>query len=171
MRTYTIIHNDEQHQVSIETREQGYELTLDGKTHRFVPLLKEAPLYSFLIDGAKVLEADISFNRDHCELNVRNLPYQLEVFDPRRRVISQADSAEGGGLVQAPMPGKVVDVKVKAGDPVKKGDAVVIIEAMKMQNELAAERDGVIQEIAVKTGDTVEAGQKLVVIAKAGPAG
>ncbi len=166
-RNYTIVHNGEEHQVAIQAMENGYELTFNGKTHRFVPLLKEAPLYSFLIDGAKVLEADIVFNKEHCELNIRNLPYQFEVLDPRRRAAGPpTDSSEAGGLVTAPMPGKVVEVKVKVGDTVKKGAPMIVIEAMKMQNELGAPIDGIVREVGVKPGGTVEVGATLVVVEK-----
>jgi len=163
---YKIILEGEEHEVKIESKESDYELSLDGVTHRFTPLLKEAPLYSFLIDDSQVLEADITFQKDHCSLNLKNLPYQMEVFDPRRRTISQSDGGGGDGTIAAPMPGKVIDVKVKAGDKIAKGDPAVIIEAMKMQNELLAAIDGVVKELHVKPGDTVEAGAKLVVIAK-----
>jgi len=164
--TYKIILEGQEHEVKIEATEAGYELCLGGETHRFAPLLSEAPLYSFLIDDSQVLEADITFQKDHCSLNLKNLPYQMEVFDPRRRVISQSDGGDGDGTIAAPMPGKVIDVKVRAGDKIAKGEAAVIIEAMKMQNELMAAIDGVVKELHVKAGDTVEAGAKLVVIAK-----
>lgn len=166
-RIYTVLFEDQEHQVEIKSVEGQYQVTLDGTTHSFSPLLAKGSLYSFLIDGKEVMEADVSFRQDNCELNLRNVPYHLEVFDPRRRVVSQSDAAGGGhGLISAPMPGKIVDIKIAAGDAVEKGQALVVIEAMKMQNELAAAIDGVVQEIHVKVGDAVESGQKLVMVAK-----
>lgn len=166
-RIYTVLFEDQEHQVEIQSVEGEYEVTLNGATHRFSPLLAKGSLYSFLIDGKEVLEADVVFRQDNCELNLQNVPYHLEVFDPRRRVVSQSDAAAGGhGLISAPMPGKIVDVKVAVGDPVEKGQALVVIEAMKMQNELAAAIDGVVQEVNVKVGEAVESGQKLVLVAK-----
>lgn len=61
----------------------------------------------------------------------------------------------GGKALVAPMPGMVIDVVVKAGDPVKAGDVVVILEAMKMENGLEAPADGVVAEVCVKAGDAV----------------
>ena len=161
-KTYTVLFEDKEFQVEIEELEVGYRLKLDGDSHRFEPLLAKGSLYSFLIDGTEVLEADVSFRQDKAELNLSNVPYHLEVFDPRRRAVSQSESAGGHGLVSAPMPGKIVEIKVKVGEAVKKGQALIVIEAMKMQNELAAAIDGVVKEIAVQAGAAVESGQKLI---------
>ena len=87
-RIYTVLFEDQERQVEIKSVEGEYEVTLDGATHRFSPLLAKGSLYSFLIDGKEVLEADVVFRQDTCELNLQNIPYHLEVFDPRRRVVS-----------------------------------------------------------------------------------
>jgi len=73
--------------------------------------------------------------------------------------------AAGGGAVKAPMPGRVVKALVAEGDSVEAGQAVVIVEAMKMENEVASSGAGVVQRIAVSAGDTVDAGTVLVEIA------
>lgn len=69
-----------------------------------------------------------------------------------------------GETVDAPMPGTVLDVKVKAGDSVKKGDCIVVVEAMKMETEIFAPKDCTVASVFVKKGDSVESGQKLVEI-------
>jgi len=163
-KTYTVLFDGKEFQVELETLEQGYELKLNGESHRFEPLLAKGSLYSFLIDGTEVLEADVTFRQDKAELNLRNIPFHLEVFDPRRRAVSQSDAAGGHGLISAPMPGKIVEVRVKVGDKVEKGQALVVIEAMKMQNELAAAIDGVVKEVSTQPGAAVESGQKLILI-------
>lgn len=163
-KTYSVLFDGKEFEVEIESLEQGYELRLDGESHRFELLLAKGPLYSFLINGTELLEADVTFRQDKAELNLRNVPYHLEVFDPRRRAVSQSDSAGGHGLISAPMPGKIVEMKVKVGDSVQKGQALVVIEAMKMQNELASAIDGVVKEVAVQPGAAVESGQKLVTV-------
>lgn len=66
--------------------------------------------------------------------------------------------------IWAPMPGKIVDVLVEAGDTVEAGDAVVILEAMKMENELRAPRKGTVTSVLVKKGDAAERGQLLVAL-------
>ncbi|MDM7983178.1 MAG: acetyl/propionyl/methylcrotonyl-CoA carboxylase subunit alpha [Maricaulis sp.] len=73
-----------------------------------------------------------------------------------------ADAAEAGGVIKAPMPGKVLALNVSSGDTVTKGQALVVLEAMKMEHSLPAPRDGVIGEVAVSTGDQVAEGDILV---------
>ena len=73
-------------------------------------------------------------------------------------------AAGAGDPIKAPMPGNILDVKAKVGDKVKNGDAIVILEAMKMENPIPAPRDGTITSITVTKGATVEAGQVLATI-------
>ena len=70
--------------------------------------------------------------------------------------------AAGAVAVKAPMPGNILDVKVKAGDSVKAGDVLAILEAMKMENEIVAPQDGTVASINVHKGDTVNSGDTLV---------
>jgi len=69
--------------------------------------------------------------------------------------------AAGSVPVNAPMPGTILDIKVKAGAAVKAGDVVMILEAMKMENEISAPQDGTIASIDVRKGDTVNSGDVL----------
>ena len=74
--------------------------------------------------------------------------------------------AKASGRVQivAPMPGKILSVKIKAGDQVKRGQAVMVLEAMKMENEIVSPDDGVVVSVEVATGSNVEAGALLASI-------
>lgn len=69
----------------------------------------------------------------------------------------------GGKILKAPMPGKIMDIKVKVGDTVKRGDVVGLLEAMKMQNELVAPKDGKVTEIRATVGQPVTTGDVLFV--------
>ncbi|NDF23722.1 MAG: biotin/lipoyl-binding protein, partial [Actinobacteria bacterium] len=75
-----------------------------------------------------------------------------------------ASTSSGGGNVTAPMQGTIVKVLVEVGKAVSVGDAVVVLEAMKMENQLQAEKAGTVKSINVKAGDKVGAGDVLVVI-------
>jgi glutaconyl-CoA decarboxylase len=77
--------------------------------------------------------------------------------------VAAAPSA-GSITVDAPMPGKVLGIKVSAGQAVKKGDVVVILEAMKMENEIVAPEDGTVASINVASGENVETGATLITI-------
>ena len=70
----------------------------------------------------------------------------------------------GGTSVNAPMPGSVLEVKVSVGDSVNEGDVLVVLEAMKMENELTASQAGTIGQVLVKKGDTVNSGDPLIVL-------
>lgn len=76
-----------------------------------------------------------------------------------------APAAAGSVKVDAPMPGNILDVKVSNGTAVKAGQVLVILEAMKMENEIVAPQDGTVASINVNKGDTVEAGQTIVTLA------
>lgn len=80
----------------------------------------------------------------------------------RRRNATGTDTSDGSPLVTSPMIGKVVEVHVAVGDTVEVGDALLIIEAMKMENEILARRSGTIEAIRVSAGDKVEAGKPLL---------
>ncbi len=89
--------------------------------------------------------------------------YELEVLSP----VEAAEAATGGGSrrggrLEAPIPGKVVAVRVAPGDRVEPGQTLVVLEAMKMENELAAEAEGTVAAVHVAPGDTVETGEVLV---------
>lgn len=73
-----------------------------------------------------------------------------------------APAAAGSVSVDAPMPGNILDIKVSNGTSVKAGDVLVILEAMKMENDIVAPQDGTVASVNVNKGDTVEAGQTLV---------
>jgi acetyl/propionyl-CoA carboxylase alpha subunit len=92
--------------------------------------------------------------------------FHLDARDERSRLLasSAATVASGPQTVSAQMPGKIVKVEVAVGETVREGQGIVIIEAMKMENEITAPVAGLVTEIAVAEGDTVESGTRLFVI-------
>ena len=76
-----------------------------------------------------------------------------------------AAPAAGGTPIAAPMPGTIVEVKVKAGDKVTNGTVVAVLEAMKMENDIVCDKDGVVAAVCVNKGDSVETGTAVVTIA------
>lgn len=81
-----------------------------------------------------------------------------------REAMIEAAVSEGEATIKAPMPGLVAELNVKVGDKVIKDQPLLILEAMKMQNEIAAQRDGVVTEVLVNKGDVVGIDQKLLVV-------
>jgi biotin carboxyl carrier protein len=90
----------------------------------------------------------------------------IKIVDPKRLRSGQNSAGHHNGVAEivAPMPGKVVRVQVEAGATVEKGAGVIVVEAMKMQNEMKSPRSGVIVSVKVKPGDTVNAGEVLAVL-------
>jgi 3-methylcrotonyl-CoA carboxylase alpha subunit len=100
--------------------------------------------------------------------------WRVEVeLEPERRAMLRerarrgASGAAAGGPVEvrAIIPGRIVAVAVAPGDPVEAGQQILVVEAMKMQNELRAPREGTVERVGVAVGDTIEVGDLLVVIA------
>ncbi len=91
---------------------------------------------------------------------------KIKIVDPKRLRSGQNSGGHHHGVAQivAPMPGKVVRVHVEAGAAVEKGAGVIVVEAMKMQNEMKSPRAGVLVSVNVKPGDTVNAGDVLAVL-------
>lgn len=117
-------------------------------------------VYSVLLDG-RSYDARV----ENGTVVVCGHRFEIEVRDPRRYSRQSASGAHGGvQRVVAPMPGKVVRVLVSVGDVVEAGQGIVVVEAMKMQNEMKAARPGKIASIAVHAGATVTAGEVLASI-------
>ena len=99
------------------------------------------------------------------EVSVDGRIFTVEVSDPRdRRSANGSSGRHGIREVRAPMPGKVVRVLVDVGDPVEEGRGLVVVEAMKMQNEMKSPQAGRVAEVRTRAGAAVNAGEVLVVI-------
>lgn len=147
----------------------GYRLTLDGETLHASSEETEPSFYSLLIDGQSFeVAVDISDNGRGTEVAVHLFDgtYHLTMMDPMQKALAGSGGGTGDGAsrVTSPMPGKVLRIMVKEGQAVKAGDGVAVVEAMKMENELKAPKDGTVEKIHAEEGDTVESGSPLVTI-------
>ena len=149
----------------IEVREvQGkYRVTIGEKILE-LDLIKTGPSdVSVLIDGAS---HDLSLEKtaDGYAVMVRGDRFDVEVKDAVKGEALSRVAHKGPLKLTAPMPGKIVKVLVREGEAVEAGRGVLVMEAMKMENELKASKAGTIQEIKVKEGQAVEMGALLLVI-------
>jgi biotin carboxyl carrier protein len=123
------------------------------------------PVFSIIIDG-KSYESFISESDEGWQVLMRGRQYQITVEDEREKRLRAAAGggvAEGGEFnLKAPMPGLVVALPVSEGQEIKKGQVLIILESMKMQNELKSPKDGVVERIRVKPGESVEQKQALL---------
>ena len=123
------------------------------------------PVYSLILDG-KSHESYIARGDENWQVLLRGRLYPITVEDEREKRLRAAAGgsvAESGEFIlKAPMPGLVVAVPVSEGQQIKKGQVILILESMKMQNELKAPRDGTVQRVKVKAGESVEQKQTLL---------
>jgi biotin carboxyl carrier protein len=150
----TIEIDDKSYQAEIKKTEKGLTVLLDKKKF----------LVSF--EGPY-----ISINDDRHKIEVRNLrrgrPSWLDTKEEKEDIKAGKPTHKmhiGEGLIHPPMPGRVISIKVKVGDTVKKGSPILVLEAMKMQNEVVSSISGIVREIRISEGDLVESEDVLVVI-------
>ena len=155
--------------VRVGLREIGdhhYEVTLDGQVIQVDAVRSGPTIYSVIEDG-KQFETMVDERGAHgFDVLVRGRLFHLESVDERTRLLagSAAVVATGPQVVAAEMPGKVVKIHLRPGSPVHEGQGVVVVEAMKMENEIPSPIDGVVREVEVSEGQTVEAGTTLFVV-------
>ena len=135
---------------------------LNGGPEREADVAEVAPnVYSVLLDGQSY-EARVEQTPDGLAVVVNDTRFPVEIRDPRRwSARSGGRAGDGVQNLLAPMPGKVVRVLARPGDAVAAGQGVLVVEAMKMQNEMKAVRAGRVLSIAVQEGATVKAGEVL----------
>jgi biotin carboxyl carrier protein len=136
----------------------------DGPIREAQVEVPEPEVYSVLMDG-RSYEARVEEHPDALIIVTEGYRFEIEVRDPRRWSRKSAGrGVDGIQTVTAPMPGKVVRVMVAAGDSVEPGQGVIVVEAMKMQNEMRVPRAGKVLSVSVKEGATVVAGEVLATI-------
>jgi biotin carboxyl carrier protein len=158
----------EKHEVRITREGARVRAEIDGRVIEAEAREMEDGGYLLIIAG-RVYDCRVGHNAAQpgkSEVTVRNRAYSIALSDPKRLRAAgvSASSADGSAQIVAQMPGKVVRVHVEAGAHVEAGDPVLVVEAMKMQNEMKAPRAGTVTAINAKAGETVNAGDVLAVI-------
>lgn len=145
----------------------GDRVTIDGRSyHVALQPVGGTPLRQLTVDGRPRLLAVQALARGRWLLGTGGERREVEVVDERTRHIrsltARATASAGGGVLKAPMPGLVVRIQVEPGAAVQAGAGVLVLEAMKMENELRAAGPGVVRAVRVQPGQAVEKGQVLV---------
>lgn len=144
--------------------------------------------YQYKVQGVDYDVEIVNVEGNIAKVNVNGIPFEVELKQPinpttmpHKPVITPpqpkpsttvetkvekpaANVHAGGTKITAPLPGTITEIKVKVGDTVKDGDTVVVLEAMKMQNNIEAESNGTVTAILVNKGDTVMEGDALITI-------
>ena len=134
--------------------------------------------FKYTINGSVYKVIINSIEDTIAEVEVNGTPYKVEMNKPTKTQVvtikrpaqtttppvARPQVSVGAGALKSPLPGIILDVVCKAGDTVKKGQKVMILEAMKMENAINSDRDGVIKEVKVNKGDSVLEGAELAII-------
>ncbi len=162
--------SDADHEVSLDLASGAAIVEVDGR-HYDVEVRELSRGEYLLISGADVYKCRVEQKRDPSagesfEIVLRGRNYNVAIIDPKRLRSGQSSAAHhtGAAEIVSPMPGKIVRVLVKAGANVAAGAGVIVVEAMKMQNEMKAPKAGVVVSINAEEGATVSAGDVLAVI-------
>jgi pyruvate carboxylase subunit B len=152
---------------AIEVEVDGERILLGGQAyHATLGSLAGTPLRQLMVDGKPVTLSVESLGRGRWALTRGGERVEMEVLDERTRHIrsltGSGDNRRSIDVLKAPMPGLVVRVPVKAGDAVSAGTGLVVLEAMKMENELKAPAAAIIKAVRVTPGEAVEKGQVLL---------
>lgn len=154
-------------QVEVEGLGMGrYAVTFEGHRSELESLVLPHGAVSMIVEGQSY-SVEFDEKGDEVDVLLRGQYTRFDVADERKlrlRAASAGFSVEGKQTVAAPMPGKIVKIFVKVGDEVTEGQGIVVVEAMKMENELKAPKAGKVTEVLVKEGVPVENGAPLVVI-------
>jgi biotin carboxyl carrier protein len=175
--------NNQAYRVDVDAKQ--HTITLEGQTHaidwqRIAPLASDARVgmqaggrYSLIVEGVsyEVFARRVSKPEEKdsqvYEIQFAGRRFEVQVEDERTRQLTglaKPASATGEARIQAPMPGLVVGMLLEEGAQVVAGQAVVVLEAMKMENDLVSPIAGVIKTIKVNKGQTVDQGDVLLVV-------
>jgi biotin carboxyl carrier protein len=155
--------NGAQKEIEIVAPAPEWRFRVDGVERRALVTEVEPGVYSILLDG-RVYEASMDRAGQSLVVVVAGERFEVEVRDPRSWSRKSVAGSQGVARVSAPMPGKVVRLLVAAGDAVEAGQGLLVVEAMKMQNEIKSPRSGQVVSLTAREGATVAAGEPLATI-------
>lgn len=142
--------------------EDHYLVLMDETEHR-LSVTRVSPTHLSILMGNKSYNVEVEKSGQEYRVTTRGEVFSFKVYDEFLQA-AEDESAAGEAVISAPMPGLVARVLVKEGDTVKAGQGLLVLEAMKMQNEIPAPGSGTVREVPVREGSTVMTGDTLVVL-------
>jgi biotin carboxyl carrier protein len=163
--TFDVIIEGKPHRLEVDRKGDAWACKLDGKPIHADAIVSRPNIISLIIDG-KSYEVKREQSGGEVHIWVQGARYSAEIRDPRslRSRRAGAETAAGPKKLTAPMPGKVVRLLVKEKEEVDQGQSLLVVEAMKMQNELKSPKKGVVQKFLVAEGAAVNPGDVLVIV-------
>ena len=154
--------NNEKHEIEIKRDGEKVFARIDEREYELEAAEVERDVYLLKHDN-RIFQIYVAPNGI---VNVGNHQFEINLTDPKRLRGSNASGASADGIseIKTAMPGKLVRILVEQGAEIKQGESVLVVEAMKMQNEMKSPKDGIVKEIRFAEGATVNAGDILAVI-------
>jgi biotin carboxyl carrier protein len=155
--------DNKEFKVDLKQEGKDFKVYLDGKEMKVEVAYEQGAQLTLIVDDKPfniVLELDD-------QILVNDEAYSIEILDEQIQKLIKTSPKEfitKELAIKVPMPGLIIEVSVKQGDTVKAGQGLLIVEAMKMQNEMNAPRDGIVKKILVQKGQIVNSGDTLVII-------
>jgi len=164
--TYDVVVDGKTHQLELTHGDKTWHCKIDGQEIDADAALTARDVLSILVEGkAYEIKRERSLQGE-LHMVIGSARYAVDVQDPRslrtRRAVAGAEA--GSQRLKAPMPGKVVRINVQEKDEVKAGQSILVMEAMKMQNDLKSPKDGRVQKILTAEGSVVNPGDTLAII-------
>jgi biotin carboxyl carrier protein len=160
---YEVTIDGQKHRLELERAEPGWRCQLDGHEIEVDAVLTRRDVLSILV-GGKAFEIKRERTATDTHLWVGSTRYLAELRDPRSLRGRKGADEMGPRKLLAPMPGKVVRVLVREEQPVEAGQSILVVEAMKMQNEIKSPKKGIVQKIVAAQGANVNAGDVLAIV-------
>lgn len=164
--TYDVVVDGKTHRLELTRGDKTWLCKVDDQEIEIDAALTARDVMSVLVEGkAYEVKRERSLQGE-LHMVIGSARYAVDVQDPRslRTRRAAGDAEAGPQKLTAPMPGKIVRVMVAVGDEVKAGQGIIVMEAMKMQNEMKSPKDGRVQKILTSEGSTVNPGDTLAVI-------
>ncbi len=156
--------NEREERVTVRRQDGGFEITLGDRTYQVNAAIARPGLYSLRLDG---IQHEVAVRRQHDDtywVSTAHGAGPVEVADPLSHLAAQTHGGQGSRrrqTVKAYMPGRVVTLLVEEGQEVTSGQGILVLEAMKMENEIRAEHEGTVTKIHVQPGQAVDLGNPL----------
>jgi biotin carboxyl carrier protein len=160
--------NHEKHEIEIKREGEKVFAEIDGRTYELEASAPEPNVFLFKNKG-KIYEIFVSPRQNPNEpfrVKTKTGEFEINIIDSKRLRGAGTGAEHGEGLaeIKTAMPGKIVRILAEQGAEIKAGEGVIVVEAMKMQNEIKSPKDGIVKEIRFAEGETVNAGDILAII-------
>lgn len=165
-REYYAFLDSQEHKVEVVEYENNlFEVSIDGEKHLVDFVQIKESICSVIIDN-KSYAVNLNEKGDTHEILIDGDYYYVEILDEIKKMLKEKKlvETEGKQILEAPMPGNITKILVDEGDQVEKGQPLLILVAMKMENEIKSPKDGIVSKIYVKANEAVTTGAKLVVV-------